>query len=115
MSIELKPCPACGGVPKRYDRFIFCFSKGCHVSGPYDDQDGSKWNALPRRDDVHETLEDKVIREAHQKYLKNNKITKRDLFAAAVLVGVNLNQFGFDTTAEQCFAAADKMIEESLK
>jgi hypothetical protein len=55
MTPELKPCPACGGIAigntgSKYedDPSKVCFD--CAVTGPRDDADGAKWNALPRRD-----------------------------------------------------------------
>jgi hypothetical protein len=48
-TIELPPCPACGGpvihVPN-FGGYGTCITEGCHVSGPDTDPDGSKWKAM---------------------------------------------------------------------
>lgn len=51
MSKELKPCPACTDTnigPTQYG--WTCVS--CGLAGPDYDKDGTKWNALPRREDA---------------------------------------------------------------
>jgi len=57
MNIELKPCPACGNDGLLFGQrdwctYAVCTNDKCCVHGPLYDTDGSKWNALPRRDDV---------------------------------------------------------------
>lgn len=55
---SLKPCPACHGTAtflggwndEGSRRFVACES--CRMKGPTGDRDGSRWNALPRRDDA---------------------------------------------------------------
>ena len=53
---KLKACPWCGSeavFDKEFQgRSVRCGSTICLSLGPQLDHDGSKWNALPRRDDV---------------------------------------------------------------
>ena len=53
MTIQLKPCPACGhaATDPTGRTFHACSNHECTLIGPGDDDDGAKWNALPRRND----------------------------------------------------------------
>jgi len=49
---SLLPCPSCGGEAHHIDDGIGCKDIcRCDMRGPVDDPTGSKWNALPRRDE----------------------------------------------------------------
>lgn len=60
MREKLKPCPACGGDAIPCETYAACGNRmECCVTGPNDDPDGAKWNALPRREDAPlATIED---------------------------------------------------------
>ena len=53
---KLLPCPACGSVlpPRHWNvgNSKACPSRACNLIGPMGDPDGSKWNALPRRNPI---------------------------------------------------------------
>jgi reverse gyrase len=56
--MTLKPCPNCGGTKTRN----YCLSTGltcsdCGMRGPDEDPNGSKWNSLPRQEDVEEVMQ----------------------------------------------------------
>jgi hypothetical protein len=48
---KLKPCPACGAEAKLKlgVGFVQCSDLKCNIWGPSHDENGKKWNALPRR------------------------------------------------------------------
>lgn len=50
---KLKPCPWCGGEAKSEQAYgyVRCADNKCRLMGPMFDDDGSAWNALPRRTD----------------------------------------------------------------
>ena len=50
--IELKPCPVCYGRAYQGCDRAWCINTRCRVDGPTNDPDGTKWDAMPRRDDV---------------------------------------------------------------
>jgi len=48
---DLKPCPACGAKAVQYSNYAECSNSDCGRTGPWDDPDGAKWNAIPRREE----------------------------------------------------------------
>ena len=48
--MTLHPCPYCQAKPEFYpelgDHFVSC--PKCYMTGPKQDEDGSKWNELPQ-------------------------------------------------------------------
>ena len=67
------------------ETFIECSNQDCGVYGPSDDEDGTKWNAMPRR---------------------NNAPTLRDRFAMAALTGLISSGIRIDCV-DQAFDFAD--------
>lgn len=58
MPEKLKPCPACGGDAYNTAQVVYCISTSkCGVVGPWNDPDGAKWNALPRRTDASQGMD----------------------------------------------------------
>lgn len=61
MPENLKPCPACDsssvslGVSSGW---VMCDNPNCLLDGPHGDSDGAKWNALPRRTDASQGMDD---------------------------------------------------------
>lgn len=66
---KLKECPSCGGqkvalIHSDTDREKIAFCDTCYTHGPQSDNNGAKWNSIPRRLEVAEFLrlvDEKII------------------------------------------------------
>ena len=130
--MNLKPCPNCGkaAVMREESDFAYCPSYECNMQGPDNDENGDKWNSLPRRGDasVPKADEDRLMQQlaeardravAYINSETNKPIytpTRRDYFVAAALTGYfskdTQENYADSSVVDVCINVADQLIRE---